>query len=340
LGGPGGVATTPAWTVEGAANLGEVGHAVAGGGDLNGDGYADVLVGAAGERVVRVYYGAATGLGTTPLVLRERAAGDRLGAAVAVAGDVNGDGYADVLLGSNRASPGGRTRAGEVGVYLGSAAGLVATPATILEGVDPSEGLGEVVAGLGDLNGDGYADVLASAYLGSPGGRTEAGLVRVHLGSATGVSTTASLVLEGAATGDNLGRSAAGGDLNGDGYGDLALGVVLASPGGAVTVHLGGAAGPSATPDTRFATAEADARFGRSVVCGDFDRDGFADLAVGSYFAAPGGATHVYAGSAAGPSTPEAQILVGPVAGGNFGRALALRPVPRVVLPGFVAPFL
>ena len=344
LGGPGGPSSTPAWTVEGNVNRGEVGHAVAGAGDVNGDGFADVLVGAPGERVVRVYYGSATGLGTTPLVLRERVAGDRVGAAVAGVGDVNGDGFADVSIGANRASPGGRALAGEVGVHLGSAAGLTPTPDVVLDGDAADEGLGELVAGVGDVDGDGYADVLASAYLASPGGRAEAGVVRLHRGSASGVSTTPSFVLEGAAAGDNLGRSASGGDVNGDGFADLAIGAYLAGTGGVVTVHLGGAGGASTTPDVELATAATDARFGRSLACGDFDRDGFADLAVGSYLAAPGGrvgagTTFVYRGSATGLASTASQSLAGPVAGGHFGRALALRSAPRVVVPAILAPF-
>jgi hypothetical protein len=344
LGGPGGPSSTPAWSVEGNVNRGEVGHSVAGAGDVNGDGYADVLVGAAGERVVRLYYGSATGLGTTPLELRERVAGDRVGAAVAGAGDVNGDGFADVLLGANRASPGGRALAGEVGVYLGSASGLMPTPSVVLAGAAADEGLGEQVAGVGDVDGDGYADVLASAYLASPGGRVEAGLVRLYRGSASGVSTTPSFVLEGAAAGDNLGRSAAGGDVNGDGFSDLAIGAYFADTGGVVTVHLGSAGGASTTPDAALATTATDARFGRSLACGDFDRDGFADLAVGSYLAAPGGrvgagTTFVYRGSATGLSSTASQSLEGPVAGGHFGRALALRSEPRVVVPAIVGPF-
>lgn len=343
LGGSGGPSSTPAWTVEGNVNRGEVGHAVAGAGDVNGDGYADVLVGAPGERVVRVYYGSASGLGTTPLVLRERVAGDRVGAAVAGAGDVNGDGFADVSIGANRAAPGGRTLAGEVDVYLGSASGLTPTPGAVLEGVAANEGLGALVTGVGDVDGDGYADVLASAYLASPGGRVEAGLVRLYRGSASGVSTTPSFVLEGAAAGDNLGRSASGGDVNGDGFADLAIGAYLAGTGGAVTVHLGSAGGAVTTPDVELTTPAADARFGRSVVWGDFDRDGFADLAVGSYLAAPGGrvgagTTFVYRGSTTGLTSTASQSLAGPVAGGHFGRALARRATLRGVVPAFVWP--
>jgi len=150
-------------------------------------------------------------------------------------------------------------------------------------------------------------------------------------------------VLEGAAAGDNLGRSASGGDVNGDGFADLAIGAYLAGTGGAVTVHLGSAGGAVTTPDVELTTPAADARFGRSVVWGDFDRDGFADLAVGSYLAAPGGrvgagTTFVYRGSATGLTSTASQSLAGPVAGGHFGRALARRATLRGVVPTFVWP--
>lgn len=332
FGGPTGPAPTPALVIEGDTPMGELGASVAGAGDVDGDGFADVLVGAIGGGAgsVRLYRGSASGLVMVPALVLEGVGNVRLGVSVASAGDVNGDGYADVVLGADRASPGGRERAGTASVYLGSSSGLAATPSVVIEGRAPSDALGATVAGVGDVNGDGYADIIASAYFASPGGLFEAGEVSVHLGSPSGVSSTPALVLTGAATGDRFGRSIASGDLNGDGYSDVLVGAPFAGVGGTVSVFLGSPAGLSAVPALVLTGAAAGERFGRSVASGDANGDGYADVMVGGYFASPGGrvnagATSFYVGSPAGLSMTPAIVLEGPTAGGHFGRALAFR---------------
>src|ERR1019366_4409093 len=97
---------------------------------------------------------------------------------VAFAGDINGDGYDDVIVGGD----GTLTGAGRAYVYLGGASGLAASPATTLVGPDPTSRFGASVAGAGDINGDGYADVI----VGAPGVQR----AYVFLGGAAGLSTT------------------------------------------------------------------------------------------------------------------------------------------------------
>src|SRR5204863_318808 len=133
LGGAGGLATTPATTLtapDGAG--GRYGFSVASAGDVNGDGFADLVVGAPGVSTntgrAYVYLGGAGGLATTPattLTAPDGAGGD-FGISVASAGDVNGDGYADLVVGAHRVS----TDTGRAYVYLGGASGLATTPSS------------------------------------------------------------------------------------------------------------------------------------------------------------------------------------------------------------------
>ena len=151
------------------------GLSVAGAGDVNGDGYADVIVGAhydAGERdegAAFVFLGSASGIaaGTRHRGCPARVGpAARLGRSVAGAGDVNGDGYADVIVGALYDA--GETNEGAAFVFHGSASGIAdgdpvrrRRPAR----VGPGTRLGASVAGAGDVNGDGYADVIVGALL-------------------------------------------------------------------------------------------------------------------------------------------------------------------------------
>jgi hypothetical protein len=138
-----------------------------------------------------VYLGGAGGLLFSPSYSLVGPPGsDYFGSSVASAGDVNGDGYSDVVVGAPYA--GGFT--GRAYVYLGGARGLGASPATSLSGPDGRDGqYARSVAGAGDINGDGYADVVVGAY--GVGGNT--GRVYVYLGGASGLAATPIISLTG-----------------------------------------------------------------------------------------------------------------------------------------------
>ncbi len=180
---------TGIWSDQGETASDFFGVSVASAGDVNGDGYADVIVGAyfnddggnaAGEAYV--YHGSASGLSATPDWSDQgEASGDYFGRSVASAGDVNGDGYADVIVGANENDDGG-SLAGEAYVYHGSASGLSSTPDWSDQGEASGDYFGRFASSAGDVNGDGYADVIVGAYANDDGGDW-AGEAYVYSGS-------------------------------------------------------------------------------------------------------------------------------------------------------------
>ncbi|HEY3352732.1 MAG TPA: integrin alpha, partial [Polyangia bacterium] len=141
-----------------------------------------------------------------------------LGTSVAAAGDVNGDGYADVIVSAPYFQPTafGADR-GRVYVFLGGPAGLAATPAWTVTGDQDYARFGLVVAGAGDVNGDGFDDVIIGAPFYDHGA-ADTGRATVYLGSAAGLGATPAWTIYGDAAGALLGAVAGAGDVNGDGY--------------------------------------------------------------------------------------------------------------------------
>ena len=279
------LAPADGFIIQGDADLDQAGGSVSAAGDVNGDGYADLIVGArygddggtyAGEAYV-VFgkagglsdpFGSADGAGRRFIDLSSLAAGDgfiiqgdmpgdRAGFSVSGAGDVNGDGFADLIVGANQGDDGGNY-AGEAYVVFGKQDGfgsadsdgrrfidlesLAAGDGFIIQGDAPNNRAGVSVSGAGDVNGDGYADLIVGATLGSDGGPL-AGEAYVVFGKASGFGSTDStdrrfvdltelapedgFIIQGDEPGDAAGRSvSAAGDVNGDGYADLIIGAI------------------------------------------------------------------------------------------------------------------
>ena len=165
-----GLSATANWTGESNQANALFGNSVSTAGDVNGDGYSDVIVGAlsyengqANEGRAYVYHGSATGLSLSVNWTAESdQAHAQFGSSVSTAGDVNGDGYSDVIVGAffydNWQIDQGRAY-----VYHGSAAGLSATAKWSVESDQVSAFFGRSVSTAGDVNGDGYSDIITGA---------------------------------------------------------------------------------------------------------------------------------------------------------------------------------
>jgi hypothetical protein len=273
------------------------GYSVAGAGDVNHDGYADVVVGAyensargAGAGRAYVFYGGPKPDVVADAILNGEAAGDRFGISVAGAGDVNGDGFDDVVVGAYQNDAGG-IDAGRSYVYFGNAARLSDRPSAVMTGAAAGDAFGFCVSGAGDVNKDGFADVVVGAYHNNAGGK-DAGRAYVFNGGKS-VSTSPDAVFTGEAAGDAFGYAVgAAGDVNGDGYADVVVGAYGNDAGGSAAgrayVYLGGATpdpvadwlltGDMTLDNLGFAAAGA----------GDVDGDGYADVVVGAPYSDAG----------------------------------------------------
>ncbi len=239
------------------------GRPSSGGGDFNGDGFDDLLIGAysanpggrtdAGEAYV-VYGGPGVGPGgeisladlnsTTGLVIRGVASSDGAGKWIAFAGDVNTDGIDDVIIGARGARPNGTATGAAYVVYGGASVGsggalelssLNGANGFVLQGVANGYMTGEAADGAGDLNNDGAADLVIGADEADPFGRTNAGESYVVYGGAgvgsdgvfrlSGLNGVNGFTIVGGVSLDRFGMSVGGaGDVNGDGVEDVIVG--------------------------------------------------------------------------------------------------------------------
>jgi len=269
----------------------EFGYSVASAGDVNRDGYCDLVVGAPGSDAAGidsgsayVFFGGPGADESADLILRGEAAEDRFGAAVASTDDINGDGYADVIVGApgNDAT---RTDAGRAYVFHGGAP-ADAEPDLILSGEGSGDAFGACLAPAGDINADGSADFAVGAPfcdVGAP----DAGRAYVFFGGPA-VDASHDWAADGEAANDGFGYSIGpAGDTNRDGYDDIVIGApgndARGTDAGRAYVFYGGPA-LSAMPGMLFSGETADDQFGISVAtAGDTNSDGFADVIVGAH---------------------------------------------------------
>ncbi|MCP4344379.1 MAG: hypothetical protein GY795_02510, partial [Desulfobacterales bacterium] len=311
-----GLSASPDWTAESNQATAYFGYSVGTAGDVNNDGYADVIVGAkyydngeSDEGGAFVYHGSASGLSATPdWTAESNQASAWFGISVGTAGDVNNDGYADVIVGAYQYDN-GESNEGRAYVYHGSASGLSASPDWTAESNQVGASFGVSVGTAGDVNNDGYADVIVGAFY-FDNGETDEGRAFVYYGSASGIDASEDWSAESNQAGAEFGCSmGTAGDVNNDGYADVIVGACNydngeADEGGAFVYH-GSASGLNAAPDWSAESNQTSANFGRSVgTAGDVNNDGYADVIVGAFWYDNGeadeGRAYVYHGSASG----------------------------------------
>ncbi len=284
----------------------EVGAAVAGGGDVNGDGLDDVIVGAPGDSTASSGAGAAhiwlgPVAGEHPVsegaaVLLGASTGDEAGHAVAVAGDVDGDGFDDVLVGAPRHNA-PATDAGAAFLVSGPVAGSWSlwNATARLTGEATDDLAGYSVGAAGDLDGDGHGDVLVGAPYESTNA-LYAGAVYVLHGPLSGAVplSTATAKMLGEYTFDSAGCAVhTAGDVDGDGALDIVVGAYQQNgQAGTAYVVRGPLIGVSGldTADLRL-QGEASIDYAGWAVGGggDLDGDGYDDFLVGASGADAGG---------------------------------------------------
>jgi hypothetical protein len=320
-GGPLGLSLTPAWTALGEAENDGFGRVVGTAGDLNGDGYDDLVVGAPGRGKVYVYYGSAAGLGAAGWTANGQYLRDEFGGAVSTAGDVNRDGYDDLVVGA-AGYPNGNAY-GKVYLYHGSSNGLGSTAAWIATGTSAGERFGGAVATAGDVNADGFADVIIGVPLRNR--------VHVYHGGPAGLAPGAANWTATGETGSQFGYAVAmAGDVNGDGYSDIVIGAPLFNASGLADagrayVYYGAVTGLSPSASWSVTGASAGNRLGTAVfTAGDINGDRYADVVIGAYGSGSlAGQIQIYRGGSGGlPSTPN-RTISGEAAADRLGLAVA-----------------
>ena len=290
-----GLSPEPDWSIDSNQFGDRFGRAVASAGDVNADGYDDILIGAYFHDRNKIDEGGASlflGSASGPSKFHDWAVTSGvnnagMGWSVSAAGDVNGDGFDDIIIGApqyeNNAQVGGRAFA-----YYGSASGLAKTADWAVSPNEIGADFGRLVAFAGDINGDGFDDVMVSARMYDVRQKKE-GAMFVFFGSPEGLQEEPGWMLASNESLSRLGHYGFGvGDVDGDGFDDIAVGI----PGhdgntndeGLVLIYPGSPKGVDDRNPWVARTAKQYSQLGASVgYAGDVDGDGLKDVLVGAW---------------------------------------------------------
>ena len=327
----------------GTVSGGNFGYSISSAGDVNNDHYDDIIIGAQNEDNgtgrAYIYFGSAN-MDTNPdVILSGENENDKFGCSVSSAGDVNKDGYDDVIVGANRIS---FTLGMESVAYIGMAyVYLGGSPMNndYEARLSPKEWSGQQffgtsVAGAGDVNGDGYDDVI----VGEPGydpysdGLSSDNLGRAYIyygNSGAGFNDDEDVVFVGETNFSSFGSSVStAGDFNQDGYDDFIIGAESFSNNkGQVSLYFGApASSQRITPDLIFTGENSDDYFGSSISkIGDINNDGASDILIGAYgYDSNTGRVYIFLGSNNNTYDNTADLIfTGNNTGDYFGYSIA-----------------
>lgn len=264
---------------------------------------------------------------TANFVMDGESTSDLFGVSVVSAGDVNADGYDDVLIGAQLNDAGGFD-AGRAYLYFGGPV-FDNEPDRIFTGENSRDWFGGRVAKGGDINGDGYSDVVISAY-GKDSTGVDAGLVYIYFGGKN-MDTVPDALLSGEAAQDSFGfRIDASGDFNNDGICDLLIGAIRNDTNGRNSgrayLYFGGKEIKN-IPDVIFEGKRMNDVFGRSLAnIGDVNGDGIDDLAIGGLLSDGNpsypGRIEIFFGGESMDNQPDACFL-GETNSDGFGNSVA-----------------
>lgn len=302
-------------TITGEAAYTSFGYSVSGVGDLNGDGYDDVIVGANGYNLYTgrayIFFGGLSMNNTADVIVTGDSVYTNFAVSVSGAGDVNSDGYSDVIVGAS----GSNFSTGKAYIYLGGSMMNNVVDVTLTGGATYSY-FGESVSKAGDVNADGYSDVVIGAY----GFTNYTGRAFVFYGGAP-MNNAADVTLTGESTQNHFGGCVStAGDLNGDGFDDVIAGAgFYNSEKGKAYIYYGGVPMNNSADVTM--TGDSASILGGSVSnAGDINGDGYSDVVVGAEGNYPSRA-YIYFGGAVMNNV--ADIYMNGEGGNGFGFAVS-----------------